>query len=602
MNGFFEEEEELKSGGFDREIAGNLVILLKPHIKELIYCGTLLAVFSILSLVGPLLIRHAIDVNFVNKDFNGLLLTVGLYAATLFLTFLFNYLQTVRLEILGQKIILGLRDHLFDHLITLSLKFFDRNPVGKLISRVESDTEALRELFTFTVVTILSDLLMLLGMFVVMFVINWKLALILASTFPFVIFNVLVFNKKGGPLFLKVRKKTASVYGFLEEYLNGMQVVQVFRRENAVSDKLNEVNKDKAETEKKAEKVVILFINFIFLLNTLGVVLVLGFGSMWALAGSITIGTLVMFLNYIQRFFGPIFHLSEQLNIIQRAFAGARRVFGLLAKEPEVQETDAPAEWNGLANEIRFEDVWFAYIDDDWVLQEINFTVKKGERWALVGATGGGKSSIINLLLRFYDPQRGRILVDGIDIRNISLKTLRVKMGLVLQDIFLFPMNVRDNLRMEEPGIKDEQIWEALRNVRAENTIKRMHDGLDAELAEKGGNLSQGERQLLSFARALVFDPEILILDEATSAVDPLTEKRIQRALGVLMEGRTSLVIAHRLRTILDSDVIMVIKNGRIIEKGSHEELLRMEGEYRQLYNLQAGLMGKDHELEESQS
>lgn len=583
----YDNEDGFQARGFSRELFLALLPLLKPHLRALLFCGLLLFGFSLVSVVGPLLIRHAIDVDFVQKDVWGLLQTVTLYTLTLIGAFLLAYFQRVKLEQVGQKIILVLRERLFDRISAFSLSYFDKNSVGSIMSRIESDTEALRMLFTDTVVTLLGDLMMLVSMFVVMFFVSWQLGLVLFSIMPVLFLTIWLYNKMGAPLFFAVRRQMAVIYGLVEEYLRGMTIIQTFRQELPVALKMNDENEKKFRIDLKAELLVTFFFNFIFFMNTIGTVLVLLFGSHWVMKGTITIGTLVMFLAYIRRFFAPIFHLSEQINVIQRAFAGAERIFEIMNLPQDIISPESPKSLKENSFSITFDHVSFAYEGEKWVLEDISFTIPAGQKWALVGATGSGKTTIINLLLRFYDPQKGRILLNGKDIRDLSLDDLREKIGLVMQDIYLFPASIRDNLRMERQDIDDDTIMRALQSVHAQDFVLRDSAGLDRELAERGKDLSLGERQLLSFARALIRDPEVLVLDEATSSVDPLTEKKIQKAMNVLLKGRTALIIAHRLQTILSCHHILVIHLGRIVEQGNHDTLIKKNGVYQKLYQLQ---------------
>ncbi len=567
---------------------------IRPHLRSLLHCLALLAIFSLLSLAGPLLVRHAIDVNFKNLDVKGLSITASLYFLVLVLSFGFNFIQQVKLETVGQTIIRGLRIDVFSHIMRLPQSFFDRNPVGKLLSRVESDTEALRTLFTQSVVTIISDLLMMVGMFFIMFAISPRLSIIIFSVAPFVIIIVRYFNRRIIPIFLEVRRRTAEIYGFIEEYMIGVRIVQVFDQEAQVTRHMDRINKAKLDVEYPGEVLSNYFGHMVFLMSTFATVMVLGFGGSWVMTpeSGLTIGTLVAFLGYIQRFFGPIFHLSEQLNVLQRAAAGARHIEEILSipllersapSTSEVREKDSEST----PSEIEFDHVWFAYSGDDWVLRDVSFRINKGQRIAFVGPTGGGKTTLISLMFRFYDPQRGRIRIDGIDIRTISLDALRKRLGLVMQDIVFFPGTISDNLRLDDPTIPESKIREALEAMNAMDIIERLPVGLQTELSEQGMNLSVGERQIMSFARALVYNPEILVLDEATSSVDPLTEHRVQEALGTLLRNRTALIIAHRLQTILDSDLIMVIQRGALVERGTHAELMRLRGVYWNLYQIQ---------------
>lgn len=566
----------------------------KPHIKSLSYCLLLLATFSLLSLAGPLLVRHAIDVNFMDHDIKGLLVTTILYFLVLVLSFGFNFIQQVKLETVGQNIIRGLRIDVFSHIMRLPQSFFDRNPVGKLLSRVESDTEALRTLFTQSVVTIISDLLMMIGMFFIMFTISPRLSLIVFSIAPLVIFIVRYFNRRIVPIFLQVRRKTAEIYGFIEEYMIGVRIVQAFDQESNVVQHMDRINQAKLNVEYPGEVLSNYFGHMVFLMSTFATVMVLGFGGHWALnpQSGLTIGTLVAFLGYIQRFFGPIFHLSEQLNVIQRAAAGARHIQEILSVPhlihsslPNEIQSDVTSRTNEY--EIEFDHVWFAYSENDWVLRDVSFQIKKGQHIAFVGPTGGGKTTLISLIFRFYDPQRGRIRLDGLDIRTIPLDVLRRRLGLVMQDIVFFPGTILDNLRLDDPSVTDSMVHHALEAMNAMNVMDRLEKGLETELSEQGANLSVGERQILSFARALVYNPNILVLDEATSSIDPLTEHRVQGALQTLLHDRTALIIAHRLQTILESDLIMVIQRGSIVERGTHSELIESKGVYWNLYQIQ---------------
>lgn len=589
----YQDEQDFVTSGKRLRLMAYILPLLRPHVRILVLCAFFLIAWSLLSVAGPLLIRHAIDVDFVKKDIHGLFLTVFLLTLTLAGSFVFGYLQQIKLEKVGQSIIQNLREELFKKINGLSMSFFDTTSVGAIISRIESDTEALRLLFTSTVVTLLGDLLLLFSMFVVMFAVDWRLAAILFTTMPILFLSIYLYSIKGTPLFLAVRRQMAEIYGFLEEYLRGMHLIQIFSREKWAASLLDNENRKKMAVDFRAEQVVILFINFIFFMNIVGTVLVLSFGCRWVSRGMLTVGTLVMFLAYIRRFFAPLFHLSEQLNIIQRAFAGAERINDIMSRQPAVPVADKAVPVPDELLTLEFDHVWFAYHDETWVLQDISFHVPAGERWAIVGATGSGKTTIINLIMRFYDPQRGRILINGVDIRSFSLEDLRRRIGFVLQDIFLFPASIRENLRLDRDDIDDARIFTALKAVQADHFVRSFPQGLDTDLAERGQNISMGERQLLSFARALLREPKLLVLDEATSSIDPMTEGRIQQAMTILMAGRTTLIIAHRLQTITECDTILVIDKGRVVERGPHRELLDQRGIYYQLYNLQH----HDHEI-----
>ncbi|MEW6051700.1 MAG: ABC transporter ATP-binding protein [Candidatus Zixiibacteriota bacterium] len=565
-----------------------LLPLVKQHWRSLLVCFALLVGATVLSLFWPVLLKRAFDVNLAARDFRGLIITtilIGLLQGTaLFL----NYLQRVRLEIIGQSVMVKLKTLLFDHILSLDVSFFDRHPVGRLMARVESDTEALRTLFTMTAVALMGDVLLVIGTFSLMFATSWRLALLLVGMMPLVIGMIILFERKTTPRFLEVRKKMAEVVGTLTEFIQGMAIVQIFHRGQYARKRLYDVSKQKFRNDAYAELSVVAFFNTINFLQYLMTGLVLLVGIPWTRTGAITVGTMSMFIILIWRSFEPLYRVSEQLSSVQKAIAGVKRMYALLSTKPKLLEPVHPVAWPKLQQGIQFENVWFSYTDDDnWTLRDINFEIPVGKRVALAGVTGGGKSTVINLLLRFYDPQRGRITVDGTDIREISQEELRRRFALVLQDIHLFPGDVRSNISLETAGIQDEQIATAARAVDAHAFIDRLPNNYRTVVSEKGANFSRGERQLLSFARALVVNPDVLILDEATSSVDPETERTIQASLKVLMAQRTSLIIAHRVSTILDVGQILVIRRGEIVERGTHTELILQDGYYSKLFHLQ---------------
>ena len=581
-------EDEKHDGIGSRQALARLLPLLRPHRRWLAICFLLLTGSKVLFLVGPNLIRRAIDVDIAGRDYRGLIGTVLVYVLVQAVFLVTNYLFRIRMEVIGQKVMIGLRRHLFDHIVRLSVSFFDRNPTGRLMARVESDTEALRRLFTNTVVSMVGAVLLVAGMFVWMFIISPRLTVVVAIIIPVIGVALYFYHRVTTPKWLVIRKRMADVTASLTEFIQGMEIIQIFDRAKDIRRRMNEINKSKYRPQLRAELIVVVMFNFIFFTETLIIALVLYFGARWAGAGNLTIGTLVMFIAYVRMFFEPVHIAAEEVAVVQKAIAGAKRIFGLLDKDEAIPEPVRPAAWSGLNSEITFENVWFSYKgDDNYALRDVSFTIPRGRRYALAGVTGGGKSTVINLLLRFYDPQRGRILVDGIDIREIALDDLRSRIGLVLQDIFLFPGNVASNIALSAGDFDHDSVVDACRKVAADRFIESMPDRYETELSERGANISRGERQLLSFARALASDPEILILDEATSSVDPETERLIQEGLATLMRGRTSIVIAHRLSTILNVDQIMVIREGEIIERGRHDELLEEGGYYSKLFQLQ---------------
>jgi len=583
-----EEISETEKAIRSRKAFAGLLPFIYEHKVGLAICLILLAAYTLLSLYWPILLKRAYDVDIANEDFRGLVMTVIWIAAIQIVTIVLQYFQRIRLETIGQDIMLKLKKKLFDHILTLDVSYFDKNPVGRLMARVETDTESLRMMFTNTVVMLVGDIILVAGIFGVMFYYSWRLALILFSIVPIVMVMIYIFERKTTPRFYEVRRKMAEVTAQLAEFLYGMSIVQIFHRGAYARWKVYRANELKFNDDVYVNVAVIFFFNTVFLFEYVMFGLTLFFGVMWVQSGDITVGTIGMFIILIWRSFDPIWRASEQLATIQKAIAGAKRIFALLSTQPAITEPARPVPWPGLKKGIRFENVWLSYTgDDNWALKDASFEIPVGQRIALAGVTGGGKTTVISLLLRFYDPQRGRITVDGVDIRDISKAELRRRFALVLQDIILFPGDVRANISLDSDLIGEERIMNAARTVEADHFIRRLPKGYATGVSEKGANFSRGERQLLSFARALAVDPEVLLLDEATSSVDPETERTIQASLKRLMAGRTSLIIAHRLSTILDVDRILVIRQGEIIERGTHTELILQNGYYSKLFHLQ---------------
>ncbi len=571
-----------------RDAFGRLLPFLYIHKKGLAFCLALLTISTGLSLWWPVLLKDALDIDIKNSDFQGLLATVLTIAGIQAVTVVVQYIQRVKLEIIGQNIMVEIKTKIFHHILSLDVSFFDKNPVGRLLSRVESDTEALRLMFTNTVVLLIGDVLLITGIFTIMFYHSWRLASILILNLPIILILVLIFERKTTPRFYEVRRKMAEVTATLTEFLHGMSIIQIFHRGEYAKKRFNHMNRLKFIDDRYVNVAVVLFFNTVFFFQYVMIALVLFFGMYWIGTGKITVGTISLFIVLIWRSFDPIWRTSEQLSNIQKAVAGAKRIFNLLEEKSVIPDPEQPAEFGAFSKSIKFENVWFSYGNDEsWVLKDVSFEIPKGSRTALVGVTGGGKTTVITLLLRMYDPQKGRILIDGVDIREIPKAELRKLFALVLQDIFLFPGNVASNIALESTEISEERIKSAALTVEADRFIGRLPAAYKTEVSEKGSNFSRGERQLLSFARALVVDPEVLLLDEATSSVDPETERTIQSSLKKLMEGRTSIIIAHRLSTILDVDQILVIRRGEVIERGNHTDLILQNGYYSKLFHLQ---------------
>ncbi len=570
-----------------REVVSVLWSLMRRQLRHFVGCFLLLVASSGLVVLGPVLIKHAIDVDIANKDLAGLQVTVGLFLAVQLAHMMLFYIMRNWLEWAGQRLMADLKRDLFAHLLDLSLGFYDRNPPGSLLSRVENDTEALRMLFTTTAVMLLGDCLLFIGMFVAMFVASPRLAVVTVAGIPLLFGSAWYFQSRAHPFFVRGRTLTAEVCARLAEFIQGMPVIQSFNREGWVLGEFQKVNRERYDVFVRGERLFIGWFNFVVFQESLAFALILGVGGMWALAGLVTIGTLAMFLGYVRRFFEPIFRLSDQFATLQKAIAAAERILLLLREPITIRDPREPVPWPGLGKHITFEKVWFRYREDgEWVLRDVSFTLPAGEHWAVVGATGAGKTTLLSLLLRFYDPTRGRILIDGVDLRDLSQGALRRRVGLVLQDLYLFPGDLMSNLDLGR-GLAVDRIREAAARTGADAVIERLPQAYGTELAERGENLSVGERQILAFARAVAGDPDLLLLDEATSSVDPVTEARIQAGLAGLLTGRTALVIAHRLSTIRTSDCILVMDAGRIVESGDHETLLGMNGLYRTLYRLQ---------------
>lgn len=545
----------------------------------------LLLVVSVgLGLWWPGLVQQAIDGPIAERDTNGLIyfgLGIILLQAGSLLT---TYLMRLQLEKVGQEVMVSLKRQLFDHLLILDLGFFDTHPVGRLMARVESDSEALRLFITNTVVVVLGDVLLLAGLYSYMIYTNWKAGLVQLAVFPVVLILLLIYARITNPRYLIVRKKMAALTGAISEFISGMSIVQIFHRGNYARERVRQLNHSKFQDDAFIHIGSTLFFNVLSFTEVTKVALLLMFGQ----AFGMTTGEIVLFLVLTWRSFEPIHRASEQLTSFQRGMAGAQRMKELIQTSPKVFDPIEPKPWSGLRSEIRFDGVSFSYFHDHrHALRHGSFTMPRGSRTALVGMTGGGKSTCISLLLRYYDPQEGRILVDGIDIRDLSRNNLRSKIALVLQDIILFPGDIRYNIGLGNPLITPEKIEASAKLVAAHDFIMRLPKGYETEVSERGANFSRGERQLLSFARALAVDPEILILDEATSSVDPETERSIQKAMSTLMTGRTSLVVAHRLSTILDAEQILVFRQGEIIERGTHAELIVQNGYYARLFHLQ---------------
>jgi ATP-binding cassette, subfamily B, multidrug efflux pump len=582
------DELELSGRPYDAALLRRLLGYLRPYRWLTAGAVLMLMTQSLLALVGPRLTEHALDVAVPKHDLGLLGLLAGLYLATLAGDFVVEYGGTLLTAYIGQRVMYDLRMQLFRHLQRLSIGYFDRHPVGRLMTRVTSDVETLNELFSSGVVTIFGDAFTLVAIMMMMLAIDVRLALVTFAVIPLVWLTARVFRRQVRQAFGDIRVRLARLNAFLQERLSGMRVVQLFGREEDTARRFGVLNREHLDAHLRSITIYAVFFPAVEVLTAVAMALLLWYGGLRVLDSTLTVGVLAAFIQYTRRFFQPLQDLSEKFNLLQSAMASSERVFALLDEPVTVREPDHPLHLpRPVRGEVRFEGVWFRYRPDGaWVLRDVSFTASPGQTIALVGHTGAGKTTIVNLLLRYYDPERGRITVDGIDIRELSTADLRSIIGFVQQDLFLFTGDILHNLTLDAP-ITPEAARQAARRVGADRFIERLPSAWHHELGERGRSLSVGERQLLSFARALALDPRILVLDEATSSVDAEAEALIQRAIAELMAGRTSLVVAHRLSTILHADEILVLHHGEIRERGSHRELLAQHGLYDRLYQLQ---------------
>lgn len=504
------------------------------------------------------------------------------------ISFVLNFLQVYILNMTSQKIVFTMREELFDHLQNMNLAFFDRNPVGRLVTRVTNDMQNINEMFVNVLVTSLKDIFLLGGTIIVMFSLDVKLALTALCTVPFIIVAAFIFRVKARDIQRDVKVKLAKINSTLAENLNGMKIIQIFNQEKRMYEEFDEINSDYLKTSVKETQIYAIFRPSMNLAYSVSLAAILWYGGGQAIQEVIELGVLVAFINYTQQFFRPIFDLTEKFNIFQSSMASSERIFMLMDETNPLTDPESPRSFeDDFKGEINFENVVFSYTGDEDVLKGVSFDVKQGETVALVGSTGSGKTTIISLLNRFYDIQSGSIKIDGIDIKDLEKSKLREKIGIVLQDVFLFAGDIKSNIRLNNMDISDEKIEDLAKYVNAHNFIDKLPNRYDEEVVERGATLSSGQRQLLSFARALAFDPKILILDEATSNIDTETELLIQDAITKLIKGRTTIIVAHRLSTIQHADKIIVMNKGEIRESGSHDELLSKKGIYYDLYQLQ---------------
>jgi ATP-binding cassette subfamily B multidrug efflux pump len=583
-------EEEVLGKAYDARLMRRLLQYLRPHWRAVLLALAAILASSALQLLPPWLTLQVIDVYIPARDADGLVVIGAVFIAVLVGEFLLEFLQTTTLQMTGQRIMFDLRMQIYGHLQRLDVQFFDRNPVGRLMTRVTTDVDALNELFTSGVVSVFGDVFALAGIMTAMLLLDWQLALVAFAVVPLIAFVTHWFRVNVRETYRDVRVWIARINSFLQEHITGMATVQLFRREQRSFEQFDAVNTAHMRANVRSIFYYAVFYPAIEIIGALATALLIWFGGGRVLDDTLTLGTLVAFIQYSQRFFRPIQDLSEKFNVLQGAMASSERIFQLLDTPVQIgsRVTGAAgrADGTGGMGRIAFENVWFAYNDDDWVLRDVSFVVEPGERIGIVGATGAGKTTVINLLLRFYDVTKGRITVDGVDIRELPLEEVRRRFGLVLQDVHLFSGSIAANVRLGNEALSDDEVRAALRAVNAERFVEAL-GGIEAVVVERGATLSVGQKQLLSFARALAFNPPVLVLDEATSSIDTETELLIRDALKTLMHGRTTLAIAHRLSTIQDMDRVLVFHKGELREQGRHQELVAEKGIYRRLYDLQ---------------
>ena len=599
-------EDDILGKAYDRRLMRRLLVYTRPYRALMYGAFALLCVEGAIQVVGPLLTRRVIDVAVPARDTRIVIVSTVLLVLALVAEFVLSYVQTWLTSLLGQRVMRDIRMEIFSHLQRLSVSFFDRNPAGRLITRVTSDVETLNELFTSGVVSGLGDLFTLVAISIAMLIMDWRLAVASFAVIPFVVLVSGLFRKGVRNTYRDIRIRLARINSFLQERLTGMRIVQLFGKQRDEAQRFDELNRSHLDAHLKSITVYALYFPAIELLTSVALAILIVAGASRVSANVLTVGTVAAFLQLVRRFFQPLQDLSEKYNILQTAMASSERIFTLLDTKPSV--VDSGDVTNVLARrpgvEVAFEDVWFAYdlahlakqVDGirqedapvEWVLKGVSFVARPGETLALVGHTGAGKTTIVNLLMRFYDPQRGRITVNGVDIRTIPLTELRALIGYVQQDIFLFAGDIATNIRLSNP-LSDDEVVRAATEVGADRIIRGFPEGYGQVLGERGASISVGERQLLSFARAVAANAPLLLLDEATSAVDSEIEAEIHAALSILVAGRTTIAVAHRLSTIAYAETILVLHHGEVAERGTHRELLENGGLYSTLWRLQAG-------------
>lgn len=564
-----------------------LLTYAKPYALWIALALALVLALTWFELYRPILVGDAINLFEANGDYDVIVDTAIKYSIILVLGFAFNVAQTWILQKLGQNIILQVRKELYVHIQSLSSRYFDLTPVGKLVTRVSNDVEALDEMYSGILVKLFKNIVMIIGLAAVMLFYDYKLALLSFTLLPVVILLTVVFRRLARKIYRLYRTRLTDLNTFLSEHLSGMRIIQIFGRERRKYEEFHGKNHKLYRAFYTEMLIFAIFRPLIFILSVLSLMIALWFGSKEVLSSVISVGTLYIFSIYIQSFFEPIQELAEQFSTLQSSIASAEKIFTIMDEDFSIEEIDNPVILPEIKGRIEFDHVWFAYDDENYVLRDVSFVIEPGQKVAFVGATGAGKSSILNLIGRYYDIQKGHIYIDGVDIKKLSKKQLRSAIGQMQQDVFIFEGDVEYNIRLHDEDITDEDVRAAAEYVNASSFIEKLPNGYKEPVTERGATFSAGERQLLSFARTLAHKPSILVMDEATANIDTETELLIQEALEKLMEGRTTIMVAHRLSTIQHADCIMVMHKGKIREQGTHQELLAQEGIYKKLYELQ---------------
>ncbi|MDF2473987.1 MAG: transporter related [Anaerocolumna sp.] len=576
---------------YEKSIQGNVLMRLmsyaKPYWHWMLTAFILVLLITGLELYRPVLVGNAMD-EFINTgNFSGVQKTAIIYLMVLIISFVFNFLQAWILQLAGQNIIYNIRQEVFHHVHKLSLRFFDITPVGRLVTRITNDVEALNEMYANILVKLLKNIIKIIGLALVMLSINMKLSFYAFILLPFIIGLTMLFKSISRATYRVARTKLTIINTYLSEHISGMKLIQIFAREKEKYKEFEEKSVDLYKANFREMMVFAIFRPSIYILSVVSLVTIIGVGGDLVIRGTITIGTLYIFIQYINSFFEPIQELAEQLGTLQSAMASAEKIFTILDEEPMIVNPENPTMLTGIKGRIEFQQVWFAYEGENWILKDVSFTIEPGQRVAFVGATGAGKSSILNLIGRYYDIQKGKITIDGVDIKEMNTDQLRSAIGQVQQEVFIFTGDIKSNIRLKNETISDEDIKKAAAYVNADRFIEQLNHTYEEAVSERGATLSAGQRQLLSFARTLAYDPAILVMDEATANIDTETEQLIQEALEKLMEGRTTIMVAHRLSTIQHADKIIVMHKGKLRESGTHQELLNLGGIYKKLYELQ---------------